>query len=272
MNVNMQDNVIEVTKGSRTIRISARHIVYVRDVCTDFDYLYSSVAPIDGVVDFSKPAFHDVIGYDKSQVMFPSFSEPIGSTNQYIEFANLKAGETVLDLGAYSGLTSIMFSQLVGASGKVVAVEADPENYECAKVNIKNSGLDNINLVFGAMWSNNNGILFSGELNMGSAAVDIVGARGQVSKIPSFTLSVVAKKYNLEQVNFIKCDIEGAEIEIFKDSKFFNRYNPRIIIEAHNIKGQPTSKKITGILNKYGYKVNEIKQVGVRLPLLECVR
>lgn len=40
----------------------------------------------------------------------------------------LKAGDTVIDAGANAGLFTVMASSLVGESGRVIAVEPDPEN------------------------------------------------------------------------------------------------------------------------------------------------
>jgi FkbM family methyltransferase len=72
--------------------------------------------------------------------------------------------------------------------------------------------------------------------NMGSSAVSIVGEhRGTISQVSSFTLNTIAKKYNLQKIDFIKCDIEGAESVVFKDSELFNKYRPRIVIELHMI-------------------------------------
>jgi FkbM family methyltransferase len=51
---------------------------------------------------------------------------------------------------------------------------------------------------------------------MGSSAASIVGNnRGLVSKVASFTLSSIANKFKLQRVDFIKCDVEGAEKVIF---------------------------------------------------------
>ena len=263
MNIDLQQDVINVSKGDKTIRISSKHAIYVRDVVTQFDYYYNSVEPVDGVVDFSKPAFHYVKGYPEP-IMFPSFSEPLESTRQYLDFAQLKPGDVVLDLGAYSGLTTILFAQAVGHTGKVVAVEADVTNLDCMAVNL--AGYSNITTVFGAVWEHNNGVEFSTETNMGSSAAAIVGRRGLMRSVPSGTLSSIMEKAQLDRVDFIKVDIEGAEKVIFHDAAFFERYHPRMIIETHH-----TDEHVIATLVNLGYHVKRVTQNGVRFPLLECV-
>src|SRR3546814_6467149 len=69
---------------------------------------------------------------------------------------------------------------------------------------------------------------------MGSSATEFVGDRLGVSvKVPSYTLSTIAKRTGLSKVDFIKCDVEGAEAVIFEDSAFFDRYRPRIVAQVH---------------------------------------
>lgn len=263
MNIELEQDVINVTKGQHTIRINAKHAIYVRDVVTQFDYYYGSVEPVGGVVDFSKPAFHYVKGYPEP-ILFPSFSEPLESTRQYLDFAQLKPGDIVLDLGAYSGLTSILFAQAVGESGRVVAVEADAHNWNCLRENI--AGFKNIHPVFGAMWEHCNGVEFSTETNMGSSAAAIVGKRGEMHGVPSYTLTRLMLRADLDRVDFIKCDIEGAEKVIFHDVEFFKTYQPRMIIETHH-----TDEHVIATLVNLGYHVKRVTQNGVRFPLLECV-
>ena len=270
MQVDIQDKTIEVTKGRKKIIVSTRHMIYIRDIVMQFDYYFNSVMPVDNVVDYSTPHAHKVEGFDLFPVVFPSFSEPILTTAQYTDFANLQPGQVVIDLGAYSGLTSIVFAEKVGCDGLVIAVEADEENYECAEKNLVSyyvrSGI-NIRLVHGAAWSHSKGIEFSCEQNMGSSAVDIVGGRGRVVKVPSFTLTDITN--GLRRVDFVKIDIEGAESEVVKDWEFFNRYNPKMIIETH---GKGTDEAVQSTLESYGYTVRHIVQEGVRFPLLECER
>lgn len=263
----------------RCIRISNKHLNYVFDIINSFQYYYKAVEPlcIDGIniVDYSTPRYHNVKGYNLHPIIFPSFAEPLSTTRQYLKSAHLKAGSIVLDLGAYSGLTSILFDQLVGDRGRVIAVDADKINVEYIKKNLflyEKITKRKIDLLIGAVWKDNNGLFFSNEGNMGSSAVSIVGKRGdnKVSKIKSFTLFKITELFHLKKVDFIKCDIEGAEAYIFNNKNFFKKFKPRIIIELHVVNSKSTYKNCVDELSKFGYKFKNIKQNGVQLPLLEC--
>lgn len=129
---------IELVKDSRVVRIGARHEIYAADVCKEFEHYFGAVEPIrlsDGrmLADYSLPRWHDVSGFTTHPIHFPSLPEPIETTSQYLEFACIKSGDCVLDLGAYAGLTSILFSRLVGANGLVIAVEPDQQNIASLK-------------------------------------------------------------------------------------------------------------------------------------------
>jgi len=272
-------NCTDIILGDKRIRISKKHKSYLPHIMKYFDFYFEAVIPIEingyKLVDYSTPRFHEVQGYDLHPVIFPSLAEPIKTAQQYIDFAQLSEGATVLDLGAYSGLTSMLFAIKAGKSGKVISVESDNINIQLVKKNFsffaKMTGI-NIELLEGAVWENNNGLIFFNEGNIGSAPLSIAGneRKGNVSRVESFTLNTIAKKYNLKKVDFIKCDIEGAEAVIFKDAAFFESYKPRIIIEPHVIKGVDSADICTEQLIKYGYTVKKVKQYGADEDLLEC--
>jgi len=267
-------------KKNQIIRLRLDHVHYAGDFVKMFDYYFSSVEPIQytdyAVVDFSVAKYHEVVGYSRHPVHFPTIAEPVVTTQQYLNFSNLSEGKVALDLGAYSGLTSILFKDLVGKNGTVVAVEADLENIESIKKNFKlyNTVTGNdIKLIHGAAWIHNNGLSFSREGSMGSSATETVGPdRGFNSVVPSYTLSRIAEELNLSQIDFIKCDIEGAEAVLFEDTEFFKKYRPRIIVEPHNnYHGVRTTDKVIADLTANNYQHNIIEQYGVHLPLIEFI-
>ena len=270
---------LEIVNDNNVIRISQDHLVYLYDIIISFDYYFRAVTPffLSGmnIVDYSSPRYHDVVGFDAFPVMFPSFAEPVITAFQYIEFAQLSLGMTVIDLGAYSGLTSILFSQAVGKQGSVVAVDPDPVNLHCIHRNISRYNKyqsSSIKIIEGAIWKHSNGIDFSCEGNMGASASSIVGVnRGRISTVRSFTLSDIVNIAGLNAVDFIKCDVEGAESVVFEDRQFFNSFLPRIIVEPHIVDGRLSSDKIIADLSPYGYTCEIIQQEGVKLPLLQCI-
>src|ERR671919_1293041 len=71
-----------------------------------------------------------------------------------IEHFTPKQGDIVVDIGAHIGLYTIISSKRVGTNGKVVAIEADPGNFEMLNRNIKLNRLANVIPLNYAVYSN----------------------------------------------------------------------------------------------------------------------
>lgn len=279
LEIRRHGGVIDVVTEQRLIRISASHEVYLSNIISSFDYYFNAVRPISWqgkeFVDYSTPRLHDVTGFTDFPILFPSFCEPIATTQQYLDFANLGEGMTVLDLGAYSGLTAILFAHHVMPGGRVIAVDADPLNATCIRQNLEtyqSHAGHHIDFLHAAVWNHERGLTFSVEGNMGSSAVGIVGReRGKLLSVPSTTLSGIVRRFEVKRVDFIKCDIEGAERFAFNDAEFFERFQPRIIIKTHLVDDHETTAECTVALAQHGYRCHRVAQHGVDLPLLECL-
>ncbi len=125
---------IDFLKMNQIIRINNKHFIYYMDIINSFEYFFNSVCPVNDynnnlLIDFSTPRYYNVIGYEHQPVLFPSYAEPVSTTFQYIKFANLKKDSVVLDLGSYSGLTSMLFKDIC-YEGIVIAVDADEINFK----------------------------------------------------------------------------------------------------------------------------------------------
>lgn len=284
--IKTNENWIEVSYGDRCIRIAPKHKIYLNDIICDFDSYFNAVEyqEKDGTkfIDFSSSKSHKVNGYEEHLIMFSSFPEPISTAFEYADFAQLNENSVMLDLGAYSGLTSIFFDKQIAkdnknAKGKVIAVDPDIFNKPCIEYNFKEyqkvSGRK-IDYLFGAAWGEDCELEFSNEANMGASATCIVGNERDavVQTIPAYSLSTIAQKFNLEKIDFIKCDIEGGEISLFKDKNFFKKYNPKIILECHFLENRTktTTPIVIQQLKKYGYICKAITQIDLYAPILEC--
>lgn len=65
------------------------------------------------------------------------------------QLLQLRPGDRVLEIGAASGWSAAIMSELVGAQGAVVSVEIDPELMQGAHANIKANSLRNVRIVQG---------------------------------------------------------------------------------------------------------------------------
>ena len=126
-------------------------------------------------------------------------------------------GDVVIDIGANIGYYTIMFAKLVGDSGKVIAFEPDPTNYELLKKNIEINGFTNVILEQKALSDNPGKMMLS--LNNENTAGHHLDFKNENS-INSIEVDVLSLddyfSYKNIKINFIKMDVEGAESNVIK--------------------------------------------------------
>ena len=269
-------------RDSATIRLAKTNAVYAVDMMNAFDYYFGSIQPksarnsrgVFDLVDFSKPAHHHVTGFDDFPILCPSLAEPYVTTQQYLDIARLLPGHVVLDLGAYSGLTTIAFSKAVGATGRVIALEPDPNNFAAADANIaahrSASGLDNVTLVQAAVSGAPGELVLSAEGAMGSADVSLVGGyRGKTICVPALTIEGISQSQHLARIDFVKMDIEGSEAPALAAAQnILRRFRPILVVEPHVVNSVRSDAKVQSALESCGYRCETIAQTGVTLPLI----
>jgi len=251
---------IFVTNGARRFILAAEHFMYAGDLCLQFDYYAGSTVPehIDGteVFDYSKPGWHTTRDTGE-RIYYTSLAEDTGSIRDYIKYLAPREGEVILDVGAYCGLSVLAFSRAVGPSGRVIAFEPDPRNYEALQINLVESGATNVVAENQAMSGRAGTLRFSSEGNMGSALVARETERGRTIEVQSTTLHDVVERHHLETIGAIKLDIEGAEYGVIESSTdIIGKLGARWAIELHAdpVTGTPADiGRVRSIFDRLGY-------------------
>ncbi len=140
-----------------------------------------------------------------------------------------EAGDYVLDCGTYTGNTAIKYSKDILDSGKVFGFEASPSTYEKFKNNIERLNIKNVNCYNYALFDKEGEILFSG---------DDIGAKVSSSdgiSVPTIDIDTFVKRFNVEKVDLIKFDIEGAELKALKGAReTIKKFKPKLAISAYH--------------------------------------
>ncbi len=264
--------VLLVARDGKIIKISMRHFAYLQDVVDNFSYYFDAVQPeaLDGqmVVDYSMPRQH-VLMPSGIPFYFSSFAEPLDTTDIYLQKGEIKAGDIVLDMGAYCGSTVWGFSRAVGEDGMVYAFEPDPVNYEVLCKNIEYHRLSNVVAINKGLWSTSGDLMFQSEGNMGSGISEVQGRAANLFQVSVISLSDFCAEYKVTRIDYIKMDIEGAEIEVLKTSgTILKKYRPRLILEPHVINARLVTDDVCDILSGYGYETEVLEQAGLPLPLI----
>lgn len=168
-------------------------------------------------------------------------------------------GATVMDIGANKGIYTYWLSKKVGKMGRVHAFEPQPELGEYLNDLKSSFGIKNATIVNKGL-SNEAGSLdlYRGKVGSGGARIPIdqddpIRSQGlQKVKIEVTTLDSYLENKD-EKIKFIKCDVEGHELSVFKGGiNTLKKYNPTILFECHH---QEAKKgELFGFLTKLGYK------------------
>jgi FkbM family methyltransferase len=161
----------------------------------------------------------------------------------------LKPGMTAVDVGANVGQISLEMAQLVGPTGRVVAIEPSPGNVRFLRAHVAANGFNDRVIVVEAACSAGE----SGELVLEVASGDLdsiqngpqlkslglkrnplhIGKPSTEVRVLTRSLDSLCDELGLS-VDVLKVDVEGAEVEVFSGARAcLSRFRPRIIFGFH---------------------------------------
>jgi FkbM family methyltransferase len=182
-----------------------------------------------------------------------------------IENFQPKSEGIVVDVGAHYGRYTLIAAKRIGPKGKVIAIEADPKNFDMLNKNIKLNELSEhvITLNFAATSNKSKVKLSIPEKKSGHTIYSsIIPDRAPTEKfieVNANTLDNLLHEngISIEEVNWIKIDVEGAELEVLKGATSVLSKNKDIslLIEIHNIEnGKNLYRPIMDLLDNYNFK------------------
>ncbi len=177
----------------------------------------------------------------------------IPSEMSFLAQHGLCSGATVFDCGAFQCLIAMILAKFVGATGKVVAVEASPHNYESAIRNCRLNDASNVEVINAAVSDTSDPIEFNCRAN--GQVDDGTGAWGKIA-VPGVSVDELARRYGPPNVLFV--DVEGFESKVLRGATdTLSRYRPDCFFEMHVGCGLEkfggSVKSITDSLHELGY-------------------
>lgn len=167
-------------------------------------------------------------------------------------FIDINENETVIDVGAFIGEFSY-YAASCGAS--VLAIEPDPISAECFRRNT--SEFSNVVIEESVVWEEDDEKLFNfGDNPTENSLFDIDhGDERQSISTRTKTLDTITTEHNIEQIDFLKMDAEGAEPEVLRGlSKLPNKVSIDCSAERH---GESTIQEVSQWLEERGYEIRE---------------
>lgn len=179
----------------------------------------------------------------------------------------LKKGDTFIDVGANQGEYSLWAARKVGNRGKVVAFEPMPQLYDQLIENIRlntefHKTISPVKL--GLSDKKGEVILYASEdSNEGTNTIYNTDKFSiEIGQIQLDTLDAQLKELNVNEVNFLKIDVEGAELQVLKGAlTTLEKHRPILLLEINKdacIAGGYQPEDILELLKPFNYSFSKI--------------
>jgi FkbM family methyltransferase len=168
----------------------------------------------------------------------------------------VRAGNLVADVGANVGAYTFEFSSLVGSTGHVYAFEPISENLEILQAVIRKSNLSNVtsfDAALGSKTGQHEMVIpdLGGFTGYYWAHLAEVGDRGRRQTVNVLRLDDLWKKNTIPRLEFIKCDVEGGELDVIRGAlELIRSQLPGWLLEV----SRATSGELFRILKDLGYR------------------
>lgn len=128
--------------------------------------------------------------------------------------------KVIVDLGSHVGYSVILFKMRYPGA-KVYAFEPDRNNFKRIEKNV--SGMDKVSVYNEVISGKNEKLRFN--INRRGESSSLANRRGTKTdiKLKSKTLDKILNKLELEKIDMMKFDIEGAEGRVFRNFEGINR-------------------------------------------------
>ena len=196
--------------------------------------------------------------------IFTGFRDQVAATvkDQWCLAYTPGPGDVVVDLGAGFGDEALIFSDLVGPSGRVIAVEAHPNTFACLEATIALSGATNVLPVHCAITDTEDLIAISdSDQHLANTIVESgsgVFVRGQ-------SLDSLLDEVGVATVDLLKMNIEGAERAAMKGMANSAPQIRHVAISCHDFIADlggseqfRTRGFVEADLREYGFDVKQI--------------
>ena len=165
----------------------------------------------------------------------------------------LRPGMIVLDVGAHHGYYTLLASRKVGLGGLVLAIEPSPRERERLRLHLRINRCRNVQVEGRAIGESGGEaelyLIRGTETGCNSLRTPNVAQDTERVSVSIESLDRVLQDHGIERVDFIKLDVEGAELSALKGARQLLSKEPRpvILAEVQDIRTGP-----------WGYRASEV--------------
>ena len=186
----------------------------------------------------------------------------------------LKKGMTCLDIGGNIGYYTLLESNIIGNTGKVIAIEPSPPNFQHLKKNLELQDAKNVdayNFAAGDVDGNVNFLVYK-ESN-GSFTIpdgETTDLPGELIKVSAKRIDTFLDELDVNHVDFVRMDVEGYESHIIEGMKdTMKKSKPMFQIEVHaSILGKEGTRQFLKVFQDNGYEAKYYIPRDIDLPII----
>jgi FkbM family methyltransferase len=205
-----------------------------------------------------------IFGFGRSRVI-PSLGEILEDTRHgsnkhqmmmkqlysYPRLVELTDSDVVIETGAYVGGFTMMAAEVADS---VIAIDPAAYTETFCQQNLK--GYSNVSIEPVAAWSCETQINLNiaHYQNENSILVPDKGATGDSYTVPALPIPDIANKYGISQIDFLKIEAEGVEVEILRGALDSNILVKKIVVDVSPEQdGESPDEEVIELLESNGY-------------------
>ncbi len=219
-----------------------------------FAYLLSKIAPKNADITIKlKNGLQFIV---RARTMDKAILKEVWIRNIYDKHGIfVEKGDTIIDIGAQVGMFSVYASER-SQSGNVYAFEPFIENYERLARHKAINNKQNI-FIYNEGVSSTEGIqtlYLSPDNNTGGHSLHLKNHSDKKVDIRTIRLADFCARHNINRIDFLKMDCEGAEFDIlFSDEAILQKVN-KLIMECHPFNNNKVATMVE-LLERNGFAV-----------------
>lgn len=173
----------------------------------------------------------------------------------------VRPGSVIYDIGANLGLYSVLLSRMAGKDGRLYSLEANPACLYFLQANLRFNRVPHYEILPVAVLDRETTIDFRVNYRnflVGVAGeVPYLGKPGQVIHVSAAPLDLLIERHQLTPPDFIKMDIEGAEVLALAGmQRTIREARPNLLMELH---GQAAARGALTAVDWSGYSFVEVQ-------------
>lgn len=198
---------------------------------------------------------------------FPNFSSYLGAarhplTSEETAFIRprAKGATTIFDVGANFGVFAIYFAR-IEPEARIFAFEPNPRTAKALRENLARNNVENVTVIEAAISDFDGHLEFSDTAD--PATNKILQHEGGGLSVNARSLRSVCEEYAIDRIDFIKIDVEGAEVSVLEGG--------RSLFEEGRV-ASGVIEICPGNLEQFGRSISDLTgffaELGVKLFLL----